>query len=423
MSNPFVVQHSVTQHFLKPLTGLLPQVTNSRICPKLGDEAFLRVGVSRVLSQAKSGRDFLQIHAESGGERIEVSHFFDLLNSTRRLAVCSELNKLLCTEVGLRCSDPFLNIPELEAFDLYAGDGHYIKASTHDGRFDGKKQPVGNFYIFNLRSRALQHFELGVTDKDSERKKEHDMHAIKRVGMAALRFDAKKGRKVIIVWDKAGIDFAHWNKAKERGVYFVSREKDNMRLETVEVLDFDKTCACNEGVLTDEIVVSIHKVILRRIVYVDSVNGVEYTYLTTNLKLTPGIIALLYKRRWDIEKAFDETENRFQENKAWAKSLTSKRMQAEFICITYNLFLLVEELLETRDDIRNQPEIDRRAKRQAELEAELTLKHQKLPYIHRIINRITQRGVKLIRWIRNYLYSPQHWDEAVEMLRFAYLRL
>ena len=417
------MQHSVSQHFLKPITVIWPEVTTARLCPKLGDEAFLRVGVSRVLSQAKSGRDFLQIHAESGGERIEVSLFFDLLNSDRRLGLCSEVNRLLCTAVGLQCPDPFASIPELQGFDLYAGDGHYIEASAHDERFDGVKQPVGNFYIFNLRSRALQHFELGLTDKNTERKKEHDMHAIKRVGLAALRFDAKKGRKVIIVWDKAGIDFSHWNKAKERGVYFVSREKDNMRLETVEVLEIDKTNSCNEGVLSDEIVVSTQKIVLRRIIFVDVVSGVEYTFLTTNLKLAPGLIALLYKRRWDIEKAFDETENRFQEDKAWAKSPTSKRIQAEFICITYNLLLLVEERLDTHEGIRNQPEIDRRAKRQAGLEAELARKRQKLPYIHRVINRITQRGVKLIRWIRNHLYSPQYWEEAIDKLRFAYVKL
>jgi hypothetical protein len=417
------MENTVSQRFFQPITDLLPKLTTSRVCPELSDEAFFRLGVSRVLSQAKSGRDFLQLHAEAGGERVDVSHFFGTINSDRRLETCSEVNQLLCTAVGLRCSDPFESIPALDGFDLYAGDGHYIEASVHDEPIDGVKQPVGNFYIFNLRSRALQHFELGLTDVATERKREHDMHAIKRRGLAALRFGAKKRRKVIIVWDKAGIDFSHWRKAKENGVYFLSREKENMRLATINSLPIDQTNPCNEGILSDEMVVSSGGFVLRRIVYHDSVTGIDYTYLTTNLKLAPGLLALLYKRRWDIEKAFDETENRFQENKAWGKSATAKRIQSEFICITYNLFLLVEDRLETHEEIRNQPEIDRRAKRQSALEAELELGRQKLPYVYRIINRITQRGVKLIRWIRNHLYSPQHWNEAIAMLRIAYARL
>lgn len=42
-------------------------------------------------------------------------------------------------------------------------------------------------------------------------------------------------------------------------------------------------------------------------------------------------MGLLYKRRWDIEKVFDETENRFQENEAWASSATAKRIQGQLI--------------------------------------------------------------------------------------------
>jgi hypothetical protein len=417
------IKASVHQHFFQPITDLLAALKTSRSCPSLSDDAFIRLGVSRVISQAKSGRDFLQQHAEDGGGRVQVSHFFETLNSERRHAVCAEANQLLCSVVGLQCADPFASIKELKDFDIYAGDGHYIRAAAHDERIDGDKQPVGNFYILNLRSRAIQHFELSLSDKATERKHEHDMRVIKRQGLEALRFGAGKGRKVIIVWDKAGIDFDHWQKAKEKGVYFVSREKENMRLQTIKLLPFEKSSACNEGVLSDELVVSSQGFILRRIVYHDVVGGNNYTYLTTNLKLPPGLIALLYKRRWDIEKVFDETENRFQEMKAWATSPTAKRIQSELICITYNLLLLVEERLDTVENIRNQPEIDRGTKRQANLKARLEAKKQKLPFVYRVINRMTQRGVKLIRWLRNNLYGDTPWNDALAMLTIAYTRL
>jgi len=121
-----------------------------------------------------------------------------------------------------------------------------------------------------------------------DRKGEHDMHAIKRRGLAALRFGAKKRRQVMIVWDKAGIDFGLWSKAKESGVYFLSREKDNMTLETIRHLPFDKDCEYNDGVVSDETVLTNQGVILRRVVYYDIVGGAEYIYLSSNLKLPPG---------------------------------------------------------------------------------------------------------------------------------------
>jgi Transposase DDE domain len=415
---------TVSQRLFQPLTDIWPNVTTSMACPRLPDDAFIRLGVSRVLSQAKSGRDFLQSHAEAGAsDPITVSHFFETIKSPRREIVCAEVNQLLCSAVGLRCPDPFADFEDLLNFDIYAGDGHYIKASAHEEPIDGEKRPVGHFYILNLRSRALQHFALGLTDKETDRKGEHDMHAIKRRGLAALRFGATKGRQIMIVWDKAGIDFSLWSKAKESGVYFLSREKDNMTLETVRQLPFDPDSEYNEGVLSDETVLSAHGVVLRRIVYYDCVDDLEYTYLTSNLKLPPGLLVLLYKRRWDIEKVFDENKNRFQESKAWAKSPTAKLVQAHLICVTHNLCLLMEERLDTKEQIRNEPEIVRRAQRQAVLAAKLALKQQKLPFIYRVVDRLTQRGVKLLRWIRNHLYAARHWDIAIGMLRNAYTRL
>ena len=415
---------TVSQRLFEPLTEIWPHVTTSMACPKLPDNAFLRLGVSRVLSQAKSGRDFLQLHAEAASvDPISVSHFFETIKSERREGVCAEVNKRLCASVRARCADPFASIKDLVNFDIYAGDGHYIEASAHEDFIDGEKRPVGHFYIFNLRSRALQHFALGLTDKELERKREHDMHAIKRRGLAALRFDAKKGRQVMIVWDKAGIDFSLWSKAKESGVYFLSREKENMTLERIRQLPFDPDSEFNEGVITDEMVVSTQGVVLRRVVYYDCVGDVEYTYLSSNLTLPPGLLVLLYKRRWDIEKAFDETENRYQESKAWAKSPTAKRIQAHLICVTHNLCLLMEECLATDEQIRNEPEIKRRAVKRTILEAKLALKQQKLPFIYKVIDRLTQRGVKLVRWIRNHLYALRHWNIAVGMLRRVYARL
>jgi IS4 transposase len=59
-----------------------------------------------------------------------------------------------------------------------------------------------------------------------------------------------------------------------------------------------------------------------------------YTFLTAEMTLPPGIIAFLYKCRWDIEKVFDQNKNKLSENKAWANSATAKKQQAHPTLIT-----------------------------------------------------------------------------------------
>ena len=159
---------------------------------------------------------------------------------------------------------------------------------------------------------------------------------------------------------------------------------------------------------------------MRRVVYRDALSGQQYVYLSSNTKLAPGLLALLYKRRWDIEKVFDETENRYEEAQAWATSATAKRLQAQLICITHNLCLLMESLLETEEQLRNELEIQRRAKRTAKMKEEMAAKGQKLPFVYWAIDRLTQRGAKLIRWIRSQLYHARAWQEAVAKLRRVY---
>ena len=60
------------------------------------------------------------------------------------------------------------------------------------------------------------------------RKKEHDIRALKRQNVAQLRQGAVKGRKVIWVWDKAGVDLPFWQDRKASGIYFLSQRKAGM---------------------------------------------------------------------------------------------------------------------------------------------------------------------------------------------------
>ena len=163
------------------------------------------------------------------------------------------------------------------------------------------------------------------------------MHAIKRLDLDALRGRQPKGTKVILAWDKAGIDFAFWHKVKmSSGLYFIALEKENMKLIKCGYRNFDRSDPRNAGVVSDENVGpgSGAGAMLRRITYIDPVEGTTYVYITTEMTLAPGILALIYKQRWDEEKVFDEFKSKLVEKKAWGSSPTAKSTQALFLCLT-----------------------------------------------------------------------------------------
>ncbi len=96
---------------------------------------------------------------------------------------------------------------------------------------------------------------------------------------------------------------------------------------------------------SDESLLSSDGITLRRVTYTDPVTNKKYRFLTNEMTLPPGMIAFLYKLRWDIEKLFDQSKNKFHEKKAWANSNNSKKQQANFITITHNLCVLIERKL------------------------------------------------------------------------------
>jgi hypothetical protein len=90
-----------------------------------------------------------------------------------------------------------------------------------------RKLAGGHFFLLDLRNHHQRHLRLAETG--GTRKAEHDMRALKRSDTDELRGGEPTGRKVIITWDKAGIDFTFWHTVKQTaGLYFISREKENV---------------------------------------------------------------------------------------------------------------------------------------------------------------------------------------------------
>lgn len=243
------------------------------------------------------------------------------------------------------------------------------------------------------------------------------MHALKRLGTDALRGGQPKGKKVILAWDKAGIDFAFRHKVKQSsGLDFISREKENMKLIRCGERSFDRDDHRNAGVLSDEYVGpgGGAGAMLRRITYLDPAEGTRYVYLTTEMGLPPGLLVLIYKQRWDVEKVFDELKTKLVEKKAWGSKATAKATQAQFLCLAHNLMVLLEEDLLKVEQIDNAKERKRKSGRKEKAEKDGT------NFVATALQRFTVRTLKFIRWLRNFVYRPTSREAAPARLRHVY---
>jgi len=305
--------------------------------------------------------------------------------------------------------------PQLVNFDIYAGDGHWHQAASHDVPIEGTIYATGHFYALDLRRRTLSRLAT------AKGKKEHDMHALKRLSKAMLRQGAPVGRQVLYVWDKAAIDFRFWQDLKTTaGIYLISLEKDNMSLEVMGEKTWDQADPINHGVLRDELVGTSNGVMLRRVTAQAPDTGEIRVFLTTEMNLPPGLIAHLYHRRWRIEKVFDAIKNKLNEKKSWAVSPIAKAAQAEFLCLTHNLLRRLEEALATQEGVINQPDYTRRAKRLAEQKAATHKAGRAWPSTWDTFLKPVQYSVKLIRWLRTCITSRLTWTAALPRLQALY---
>jgi hypothetical protein len=421
MDSSFIIPQNPTAEalLLQPLAPLLDACAHRRDCPGISDAQWLRAGLSRVLHAAPSGRGFIQQFAHLFSDNLVHSLFFAALKSPRRLALCAEISAALARSMPAN-DDPFATIKALAGFDLYAADGHWHGAAAHDPLVDGHRRPAGHFYALNLRTRAARHLAAALDTSGHE----HDMHAIKRLGAQTLRLDAKKGRKVVYAYDCAGIDFQLWHYWKHQaGIYFISRTKENMRLETIAEPPFDPNDPVNNGVLSDVLVATSQHVAVRLIHYQDPASGEEFEFITSEYTLPPGLIAFIHKRRWDIEKVFDAFKNKFGQTRAWATGMTARAMQAHFLCLAHNLLLLFEQHMESGLGVANQAEQHRRRQRLAQQQESARLRCMELPPLVARCQRPTQTSLKLIRLLRSFYYTTLPLGRFLALLSRSYASL
>jgi hypothetical protein len=111
----------------------------------------------------------------------------------------------------------------------------------------------------------------------------------------------------IVTFDRAYVDFSLFQTYQDKGVFFVTRSKDNLRFEFLGQQDIPK----KKGLQFDHVVQiksakqrEKYPGKLRLIGYYDHEKNKTYTFLTNNFKLAAITIAKIYKARWMIELFF-----------------------------------------------------------------------------------------------------------------------
>jgi Transposase DDE domain/Domain of unknown function (DUF4372) len=171
--------------------------------------------------------------------------------------------------------------------------------------------------------------ELVIVDRAAE----HDNRRARE-----LCADLKSGE--IALFDKGYVDFAHLRDLDERGVFWVTRAKENMAYEVFKKMPASK----DPKILCDEVVVLSQPnkpapEWMRRVVALVEVDGQEreMTFLTNNLEWSPRSVADLYRCRWQIEVFFKQIKQTLQLADFLGHNANAVRWQVWTALLTYVL--------------------------------------------------------------------------------------
>ena len=313
----------------------------ARSCPELNDIDFIRLGFLRCISVVDSGRHFLQNNEEIFGQLLPHSTYFKSLKSHRRTSLLEvfeqESYQLHCETLLSQGIDYLSAFPELDEYTVEAADGHFIDHACHtEKNSKGKVYAAGGIYALNLRNGLLRF--LCLVTNGTQRHQE----------IPVLRDHIEKqntaSQKHLYVYDKAVTDYVWWDQQKQNSNYMISMLKENSVATRVEPIPFDPLHEINTGV--EAYSVYENKGIKFGVVdYRDPETRKLHRFVTTVPVTThPGTIAILYFKRWTIEKTFNNTKSDFKETKAWSSNNNSLKNQMRLTAMSYNLMRVFEEI-------------------------------------------------------------------------------
>ena len=314
-----------------------------RSCPEMSDTDFVRLGLLRGISAVDSGRHFLQNSKDFYSELIAHSTYFKSLKSTRRTDMLEAVEKqsyeLHCEHMVSQGIDYLKQFPELNDYRIEAADGHFIDHAYHTQTGDnGKVYAAGFIYAMNLRNGLLR--SLCCITNGTKR---HQEIPVLRHYIEQHNSPLNQQEKHLYVYDKAVMDYAWWQSQKNQQNYMISVLKENSVATPVEAIPFDNSISINTGVEGYDIYEN--KGIRFNVVhYRDPETRKLYRFLTTLPEsINPGTIAMLYYKRWTIEKAYNNSKSNLKEKKAWSSNLNSLNNQMRLTAMSYNIMRVFEE--------------------------------------------------------------------------------
>jgi IS4 transposase len=157
--------------------------------------------------------------------------------------------------------------------------------------------------------------------------------------------DLKSGE--IALFDKGYVDFGHLRDMDRRGVFWVTRAKENMAYEVLRKMP----ASTDPKILRDEIIVLSNEnkpapELMRRVVALVEIDGEEreMTFLTNNLEWSPRSVADLYRCRWQIEVFFKQIKQTLQLADFLGHNANAVRWQVWTALLTYVLLRYLSHL-------------------------------------------------------------------------------
>jgi len=320
-----------------------------RSCPELNDIDFIRLGILRCISSVDSGRHFLQTAEEIYEEQYPLSTYFKALKSPRRMSMLEAVEQqsfaLYSEALSSHGIDYLKSFPELNDYTVLAADGHFIDHACHtEKNSNGKVYSAGFIYTLNLRNGLLRPFSL-ITNGTHR----HQEIPVLRDQLNRQNRTKNDAQKCLYVYDKAVTDYTFWNLQVAQGNLMISVLKENSVATFVESIPFDTDHEINTGI--EGYSIYENKGIRFSIVnYRDPETRKLHRFVTTLPEsINPGTIAMLYYKRWTIEKAFNNSKSNLKETKAWSSDNDALKNQMRLTAMSYNLLRMMEELSKTQD--------------------------------------------------------------------------
>ena len=168
----------------------------------------------------------------------------------------------------------------------------------------------------------------------------------------AAQHDNKRAREVcatilsgeIVIFDKAYVDFEHLFDLHHRGIWWVTRAKDNMKFRVVK-----NHTKGHKNIVKDQIIAlqGQHKgMTLRRVEAWVEVDG-EWrvmVFITNNTEWSPCSVCDLYRRRWDIEVFFKQVKQSLKLGSFLGHSANAVRWQVYTELLVYVLLRFMAHL-------------------------------------------------------------------------------